>query len=57
MPEVAGSIPFAQLVFFRYETGALSHQLAVRSRKHGAFFYFDMEGAHRIVPGFNHTFR
>ena len=31
MPEVAGSIPFARLGFFRYETGALSHQLEAES--------------------------
>ena len=31
MPEVAGSIPFARLVFFRYETGALSHQFEAES--------------------------
>ena len=31
MPEVAGSIPFARLGFFRYETGALSHQFEAES--------------------------
>ena len=31
MPEVAGSIPFARLIFFRYETGALSHQFEAES--------------------------
>ena len=31
MPEAAGSIPFARLVFFRYETGALSHQFEAES--------------------------
>ena len=56
MPEVAGSIPFARLVFFRYETGALSHQFEAESTVR--FVHVDiMEGAHRIVPGFNHTSR
>ena len=31
MPEVAGWIPFARLGFFRYETGALSHQFEAES--------------------------
>ena len=56
MPGVAGSIPFARLGFFRYETGALSHQFEAKSTVR--FFHFDiMEGVHRIVPGFNHTSR
>ena len=56
MPEVAGSITFARLGFFRYETGALSHQFEAESTVR--FFHVDiMEGAHRIVPGFNHNSR
>ena len=59
MPEVAGSIPFARLVFFRYETGALSHQLEAEStvRFFSILISWRVLTAHRIVPGFNHTSR
>ena len=56
MPKVAGSIPACAARFFRYENGALSHRFEAESTVR--FFHVDvMEGAHRIVPGFNHTSR
>ena len=42
--------------FFRYETGALSHQFEAESTVRFSMIYI-MEGAHRIVPGINHTSR
>ena len=58
MPEVAGSIPFARLVFFVMKPVPLATSSKLKARCVFFSLHFDiMEGAHRIVPGFNHSSR